>query len=227
MNAPAARGAMDGQRILVWMCVIIGVNQLGFGALIPVLPLYAQSFGVSTSAIGMTIAIYGLARFAAAMPGAGLSDRFGRRPTIALGGVVSTLGNFWSAFAPGYGEFLIARFVAGAGAGLVMTAGAVVVADISPPDRRGRYMATYMGVFLFAVGIGPFPGGFLPNTSDWPRPSMSMRRWPSGSAPSPGGSSPRPATSAGPRTDTADRRALHSRSSCARCRTTAASCWYV
>jgi hypothetical protein len=43
MNAPAARGAMDGQRILVWMCVIIGVNQLGFGALIPVLPLYAQS----------------------------------------------------------------------------------------------------------------------------------------------------------------------------------------
>ncbi len=161
MNAPAARGAMDGQRILVWMCVIIGVNQLGFGALIPVLPLYAQSFGVSTSAIGMTIAIYGLARFAAAMPGAGLSDSFGRRPTIALGGVVSTLGNFWSAFAPGYGEFLIARFVAGAGAGLVMTAGAVVVADISPPDRRGRYMATYMGVFLFAVGIGPFPGGVL------------------------------------------------------------------
>jgi predicted MFS family arabinose efflux permease len=152
---------LDPQRILVWMCVIIGVNQLGFGALIPVLPLYAQSFGVSTSAIGMTIAIYGLARFAAALPGAGLSDRLGRRPTMALGGVVSTLGNLWSAFATDYPEFLIARFVAGAGAGLVMTAGSVVVADISPPERRGRMMATYMGVFLFAVGIGPFPGGVL------------------------------------------------------------------
>ncbi|HQN13417.1 MAG TPA: MFS transporter [Quisquiliibacterium sp.] len=161
MSATALRAGMDPQRILVWMCVIIGVNQLGFGALVPVLPLYAQSFGVSTSAIGMTIAIYGLARFAAAMPGAGLSDRFGRRPTIAFGGVLSTLGNLWSAFAPGYDEFLVARFVAGAGAGLVMTAGSVVVADISPPERRGRYMATYMGVFLFAVGIGPFPGGVL------------------------------------------------------------------
>ncbi len=160
MSAPDSR-RLDPQRILFWMCVIIGVNQLGFGALIPVLPLYAQSFGVSTSAIGMTIAIYGLARFAAALPGAGLSDRLGRRPTMAIGGVVSTLGNLWSAFATDYPEFLIARFVAGAGAGLVMTAGSVVVADISPPERRGRMMATYMGVFLFAVGIGPFPGGLL------------------------------------------------------------------
>ena len=43
------------RRILAWMCVIIGVNQLGFGALIPVLPLYAQSYGVSASAIGSTL----------------------------------------------------------------------------------------------------------------------------------------------------------------------------
>ena len=51
------------------MCAIIAVNQLGFGALIPVLPLYAQSFGVPVSMIGFAIAVYGLARFAIAMPG--------------------------------------------------------------------------------------------------------------------------------------------------------------
>ena len=50
------------------MCVLIGVNQLGFGAIVPVLPLYAQAFGVTVSAVGMAVAIYGFARFLIAMP---------------------------------------------------------------------------------------------------------------------------------------------------------------
>jgi DHA1 family multidrug resistance protein-like MFS transporter len=54
-----------------------------------------------------------------------------------------------------------ARFVAGAGAALVLTAGQIVLADITTPAVRGRAMAIYQGSFLFAVGIGPFPGGVL------------------------------------------------------------------
>ncbi|MGE0315191.1 MAG: MFS transporter [Lautropia sp.] len=148
-------------RILVWMCVIIAINQIGFSALIPVLPLYAQSFGVPASAIGLAISIYGLARFAMAMPGGRLADKLGRRPTLAIGGVVSALGNLWCAYAASFAEFMVARFVAGAGASLVLTIGSVVLADISPPSRRGRMMATYQGTFLFAVGVGPLPGGLL------------------------------------------------------------------
>lgn len=149
------------RRVLVWMCVIIAVNQLGFGALIPTLPLYAQSFGVSYSAVGAAIAIYGLARFLVAIPTGQLADRVGRRPTLALGGLVSALGNAWSGFATGYIEFLAARFVAGAGATLVLTTGIVILADISTPAVRGRMMAIYQGSFLFAVGVGPYPGGVL------------------------------------------------------------------
>jgi MFS family permease len=51
--------------------------------------------------------------------------------------------------------------VAGAGAAMVMVGGQVVLADITTPANRGRMMAIYMGVFLFAVGIGPLPGGLL------------------------------------------------------------------
>jgi MFS family permease len=149
------------RRILIWMCVFIGVNQLGFGALIPVLPLYAQAFGVPASAIGSTIAIYGLARLFVALPGGRISDRHGRRPAMALGATLSCLGNVGCALAHSFPEFLVARFIAGAGAGLVLTVGSVVLADISVPERRGRMMATYQGVFLFAVGIGPLPGGLL------------------------------------------------------------------
>ena len=87
------------RRVLVWMCVLVAVNQLGFGAMVPSLPLYAQSFGVPASAIGMAVAAYGLARFATAIPAGQLSDRLGRRPTLAIGGLVSALGNLWCAWA--------------------------------------------------------------------------------------------------------------------------------
>ena len=148
-------------RILFWMCVLVAVNQFGFGAMVPSLPLYAQSFGVPASAIGMAVAVYGLARFVVALPSGQLADRFGRRPTIALGGLLSAAGNLWCAVATSYPEFMLARFVAGAGAGFVITTGQVVLADISSPETRGRTISLYQGTFIFAVGIGPFPGGLL------------------------------------------------------------------
>jgi MFS family permease len=51
--------------------------------------------------------------------------------------------------------------VAGVGAALVLVAGQIVLADITTPARRGRVMAIYQGVFVFAVGVGPLPGGML------------------------------------------------------------------
>jgi DHA1 family multidrug resistance protein-like MFS transporter len=149
------------RRILLWMCVLVGVNQLGFGAMVPSLALYAQSFGVPASAIGLAVGVYGLARFSTAVPAGQLSDWIGRRPTLAIGGLVSALGNLWCAAAGQYPEFIVARFIAGMGAGLILTTGQVVLADISTPARRARTISIYQGTFLFAVGIGPFPGGLI------------------------------------------------------------------
>jgi len=148
-------------RVLVWMCVLIGVNQLGFGGIVPVLALYARSFGVGQSAIGAAIAVYGLARFLVAVPVGRLADRSGRRAALALGGLVTAAGNLLCAWAPSYAVFVGGRFVAGAGAALILIAGQIVLADITEPANRGRTMAIYQGVFLFAVGVGPLPGGLL------------------------------------------------------------------
>jgi DHA1 family multidrug resistance protein-like MFS transporter len=143
------------------MCVLVAVNQLGFGSVVPVLALYARSFGVRQWAIGAAIGIYGLARFLVAVPAGRLADRAGRRATLALGGLVTAAGNLLCAYAPVYAVFVAARFVAGAGAALVLTGGLIVLADITTPAHRGRTMALYQGVFAFAVGVGPVPGGLL------------------------------------------------------------------
>ncbi|MCX7381405.1 MAG: MFS transporter [Alphaproteobacteria bacterium] len=149
------------QWTLVWMCVLVAVNQIGFGSVVPALPLYAQSFGVPVSAIGLAVGVYGLARFAGSPPAGYLSDRFGRRNALALGGIVTAIGNLWCAVATSYPEFILARFVAGAGAGLIVTTGQIVLADITTVERRGRTVSIYQGVFIFAAGIGPLPGGLL------------------------------------------------------------------
>lgn len=158
MNQPST---LREGRVLFWMCVLIGVNQLGFGAIVPTISLYAKTFGVTATAIGMAVAIYGLSRMLAAPPAGSLSDRLGRRPTLALGGCVTALGNLACALAEGYPEFIAGRFLAGAGAGLVLTTGQIVLADISTPERRGRMISIYQGTFIFAVGVGPFPGGLI------------------------------------------------------------------
>ena len=110
-------GVKMEQRILAWMCLLIGVNQLGFGAIIPVLPLYADSFGVSQTAIGMTVAVYGLARLFTGLPAGRIADLLGRRSALAIGGVSSAVGNLWCAYSATFAELIAARFLAGVGAG--------------------------------------------------------------------------------------------------------------
>ena len=65
------------RQVLIWMCILIFVNQLGFGVMVPSLRLYAETFGVSSAAIGGAIAVYGLARFVMAIPSGQVSDKWG------------------------------------------------------------------------------------------------------------------------------------------------------
>jgi MFS family permease len=160
----------SGRTILIWMCLLITANQLGFGAIIPVVALYAEEFEVSNTAIGMSVAIYGLARMLLNIPAGRLADLTGRRSTLALGGILTVVGAVLCAIAPTYPLFLAARFVAGAGAAFVLTGGQIVLADIASPHNRGRVMAIYQGVFLVTVGAGSWPGGWLATTFDLAAP---------------------------------------------------------
>ncbi len=142
------RGAASGTALdpaqrsaLLWVCLLIGVNQLGFGAIVPVVPLYASAFGVDPAAIGLAIAIYGVARLFANVPAGRLADRRGRKLMLALGGAATLVGNLVCAIAPDYAIFLLGRFISGAGAATVITGAQTVVADVSEVGNRGRVMA--------------------------------------------------------------------------------------
>lgn len=149
------------RNVLIWMCILIAANQLAFSANTPIIAQYAESFGVSMTAIGFTFAIYGLARLLLNIPAGSTADRLGRKPALAIGGLLSGISAIGCAIAPDYELFLVARFVGGAGAAFVLTGGQIVLADIATPQNRGRLMSIYQGVFLATAGIGAIPGGWL------------------------------------------------------------------
>ena len=123
--------------MLAWVCILIAVNQLGFGNIVPVVPLFAKSFGVSQFLIGLTVAVYGLARFAANMPAGRVSDVLGRNWAIAIGGIITAGGNLICGLSGSYSMFLAGRFIGGLGAAMVLT-GTQIISDRYLDTRESR-----------------------------------------------------------------------------------------
>ena len=84
-NPDASKGARPGSLLVIFLTVFIDL--LGFGIVLPLLPLYADQFGTDTSGfvIGMLMAIFSIMQFIFAPLWGALSDRIGRRPVIIVG----------------------------------------------------------------------------------------------------------------------------------------------
>ncbi|GAB3707884.1 MFS transporter [Halorubrum pallidum] len=155
------------------LAVVIGVvfiDLVGFGIVIPILPFYVRSFGVSDAFIGLLAASYSLAQFLAAPTLGRLSDRIGRRPVLLAS--LATAGVAWVTF--GYAGAAGARFgttaamatlfasrtLAGAMGGNIAAAQAYV-ADITPRDRRAGALGLVGASFALGFVFGPAIGGLL------------------------------------------------------------------
>lgn len=148
-------------RTFLALCLLILVNQLGFGIITPVMPAYARSFGLGASSVGLVIGSYGLARFLANVPAGQVAERRGRRTVLIVGTAITSVASALIATAANLPQLLIYRLLAGLGAATVLTGGQIMVGDIATAENRGRMMSIYQGFFLVGVGFGPTPGGLL------------------------------------------------------------------
>ena len=133
----------------------------GQGVIGPVLPVYARRFGVSLAAVGVTVAVFGLARLLLNMPLGALSDRWGRRFLLVGGPLVVSISMVGSGLAGGIVSLTAWRFVAGAGSAMYMTGALVYLTDISTLANRGRMIGFNQGALLFGQSIGPGLGGII------------------------------------------------------------------
>jgi MFS family permease len=167
-TAPASVGSP--RRSLATVVAVVFVDLLGFGVVVPILPYYVRSFGVSDVFIGLLAASYSLAQFLAAPTLGRLSDERGRRPVLLLSMAGSALA--WTVFglatAVGTAAGTVAavatlfgaRTVAGAMGGNVAAAQAYV-ADVTPPERRAAALGLVGAAFGLGFVFGPALGGLL------------------------------------------------------------------
>ncbi|WP_266080444.1 MFS transporter [Haladaptatus caseinilyticus] len=147
-------------RALATVFTIVFVDLLGFGILIPVIPLYASAFGANEFVVGLLIASYSIMQFVFAPVLGRLSDVRGRRPILLLSLFGSVLA--WTLF--GLAESLVvlflARLLAGAMGGNIATAQAYI-ADITPPEERAKGLGLIGAAFGLGFVFGPALGGLV------------------------------------------------------------------
>lgn len=143
---------------------IVFVDLVGFGIVIPVLPLYAERFGASPLVIGLLLSVYSMMQAIFAPLLGRLSDRVGRRPVLLVSLVGTSIGFLIMGLAQTLSWLFVARIVDGITGGNISTAQAYI-ADVTPPEHRSRGMGLIGAGFGLGLIFGPAIGGILSHLS--------------------------------------------------------------
>lgn len=140
--------------------LIVFINMLGFGIILPLLPYYVESFGAGPITIGLIAATYSLFQLLSAPILGELSDKYGRRPILlfSIGGTALSFGLL--GIANSIPLLFLARIIDGASGGNISTAQAYI-ADITTKENRTQGMGIMMAAFSLGMILGPAAGGLL------------------------------------------------------------------
>src|SRR6185369_8251368 len=152
---------------LTFIFILVALDVLALGIIIPVLPKLVEGFMDGDTAraaevFGLFGSAWSLMQFFF-MPLLGmLSDRFGRRPVILISCLGMGLDYFFMALAPSLVLLFIGRLISGITAASISTAFAYI-ADVTPPEKRAGAFGMVGAAFGLGFVIGPALGGVLGN----------------------------------------------------------------
>lgn len=157
-------------RVFLVALVIAVVVALGFGLIIPVLPLFARSFGVGLFEVTLVVSVFAGVRLVSNVYTGALADRLGRRRSIGWGALIVAVSSLLTAGAPSYVALLVLRGMGGFGSALFFNALLALVIRAVGSDKRARAVGMLQGAFLFGIAFGPSVGGLLaePLGLRWP-----------------------------------------------------------
>jgi MFS transporter, DHA1 family, tetracycline resistance protein len=166
--------------------LVVFIDLLGFGLILPLLPYFAAQYGASQFMIGLLVASYALAQFIGAPLMGRLSDRYGRRPILVLSitgtvlgfvllGLAEPLGKALASFVLAdptpaqqktlqYGAILGVMFVSRMLSGLTggnITVAQAYIADVTDAQNRARGLGLIGAAFGLGFILGPAIGGAL------------------------------------------------------------------
>ncbi len=134
---------------------------VGFGIVVPAIPLFAKSFGVNNAAVGLMVSAFAIARFCSGLVSGKLVDLFGERIVFAAGILMVSFFTFLCALAQNFQQLLIFRSAGGLGSSMFSVAAGSIIMRSVDDDHRGRAQSIYNGSFLIGGIAGPAIGGAL------------------------------------------------------------------
>ncbi len=162
-SRPAEAGTDDRhwRTILALLCAQVFLIHVGQQLVVPILPLYASTFGISTVAIGTMLTIQSVPRLFISVPAGHLADRYGAHRVLFVACLFAVASGATGALANGYGLLLTSRIIQGVASALSATAGLTYAATLGDAARSGRRISLYQGSHLLGNSFGPVAGGFV------------------------------------------------------------------
>lgn len=141
---------------LIAFCVAVG-----FGVLVPVLPVFARSFGVGDLEVGAVVSMFALMRLASSPFCGPLINRLGERTVLAAGIFIVAASSGLAGISRSYLQLLLLRGIGGIGSAMFTVSALTLLLNAVEPGRRGRATGFYQGGFLLGGMGGPAIGGAL------------------------------------------------------------------
>ena len=145
---------------LLTVFIVVLIDLMGFGIVLPLLPFYASKFNASAISIGLLYSIYSLAQLIFSPIWGNLSDRVGRRPIMLMSTLGAVFAYLLFAFSNSLQVLFLSRLIAGIMGGNISTAQAYV-ADVTEHKDRAKGMGLIGAAFGIGFVIGPALATFL------------------------------------------------------------------
>ncbi len=140
--------------------LIVFIDLLGFGIILPLLPFIAEKFKASDFQVGLLAATYSFFQFVGAPILGDLSDRFGRKKILLISQIGTFAGFLLLGFANSLWLIFLSRLIDGLTGGNISIAQAYI-ADVTTSKNRARGMGIIGAAFGLGFIFGPALGGFL------------------------------------------------------------------
>lgn len=162
------------RRVVFLVGAVQFVNVLDFTMVMPLGPDFARALAIPVSQLGKVVAGYGQAAALSGLAGSFFLDRFDRRKALAVAMFGLVAGTLAGGLARSLGALTLARVIAGTFGGPATSLAYAVIADVIPPERRGKAMGAVMGAFSVAQVLG-VPAALLVSARfGWPVPFYAV-----------------------------------------------------
>ncbi|CAA9350552.1 MAG: hypothetical protein AVDCRST_MAG07-2975 [uncultured Frankineae bacterium] len=153
---PSLRGLPRETFVLALVAFCVA---LGFGIVVPAVPLFAAELGVGATAAGAVVSAFALMRLLSGLAAGRLVDRVGERSALLAGLLVVAVSSVLAGLAASFPQLLVLRGIGGVGSAVFTIASTSLLLRVAAAAQRGRTQSVYRGGFLLGGIVGPAFGG--------------------------------------------------------------------